>query len=61
MRWSFTFTATVTNLKTGEREEINDTAHFTHPITRADALSVIRRDLRSLNKPALNLRITGSY
>ncbi|MGA4896957.1 hypothetical protein ACPCAJ_03210 [Streptomyces griseoincarnatus] len=51
----------MTDLKTGEREEINDTAHFTHPITRADALSVIRRDLRSLNKPALSLRITGSY
>ncbi|WP_086736764.1 hypothetical protein [Streptomyces glaucescens] len=60
-RWSFTFTATVTDLKTDEREQITDTAHFDYPITRADALSLIRRELRAQNKPALSLRITDSY
>ncbi|MFF1273685.1 hypothetical protein ACFVZC_09785 [Streptomyces marokkonensis] len=60
MRWSFTFTATVTDLRTDEREQITDTAHFDFPITRADALSVIRRELRCRNKAVTALRITST-
>ncbi|MFF8030595.1 hypothetical protein [Streptomyces sp. NPDC016626] len=60
MRFTFSFTASVTDLKTGEREQISETAHFDHPITRADAESAISRELRRQNKPSTGVRITGS-
>jgi hypothetical protein len=60
MRWTYTFTASVTDLKTGKREQVNETAHFDYPITRADAAAAIRQELRCRNKAATGLRITGS-
>ncbi|MFD1272961.1 hypothetical protein ACFQ51_17880 [Streptomyces kaempferi] len=45
MKRSYRFTATVTDLSTGKREQVSDTAHFDHVVSRADARTAIGIEL----------------
>ncbi|MER6351207.1 hypothetical protein ABT186_04980 [Streptomyces sp. NPDC001634] len=58
MKRSYRFTATVTDLDTGKREQVTDTAHFDHPVSRADALTAIRNELSRQRRPGTGITIT---
>ncbi|MEV5786487.1 hypothetical protein AB0L42_36655 [Streptomyces sp. NPDC052287] len=58
MKRSYPFTATVTDLETGKREQVSDTAHFNHVVSRADARTAISNELVRLRRPAVDITIT---
>jgi hypothetical protein len=58
MKRKYRFSATVTDLKTGKREQVSDTAHFDHPVSKADALSAIRNELVRQRRPGTGVTIT---
>jgi hypothetical protein len=56
VRRSFKFTATVTD-KTGATRQVNDTANFDHPVSKADALTAIRNELNRQGTPGTGIQI----
>ncbi|MES5819060.1 hypothetical protein [Streptomyces sp. RG80] len=58
MKRSYRFTATVTDLSTGKREQVSDTAHFDYPVSRADALTAIRQELTRQSRPGTGVTLT---
>jgi len=56
---TFKFTATVTDLTTGKREQISDTATVDDPFaSKRDAQVSIGKELARQNRPATNVTIT---
>ena len=56
---TFKFTATVTNLKTGTREQISDTATVDDPFaSKRDAQVAIGKELARQNRPGTNITVT---
>lgn len=45
MKRSCGLTATVTDLSTGKREQVSDTARFDHVVSKADAWTAIGNEL----------------
>lgn len=60
MHWSFRFVATVTDLRTGRREQVADTAVFGFPVTHESAAVLIRRELRDRGLAVVDLRVTDA-
>ncbi|MGW3631780.1 hypothetical protein ACWD7F_16710 [Streptomyces sp. NPDC005122] len=58
MRRSYRFTATVTDLSTGKREQVSDTAHFDHVVSRIDARTAIGNELARQQRPGAQITIT---
>jgi hypothetical protein len=58
MKRTYRFTATVTDLDTGNREQVSDTAHFDHPVSRADARTAIRDELSRQRRPGTGITLT---
>ncbi|MEU8949915.1 hypothetical protein [Streptomyces sp. NPDC048489] len=58
MKRDHSFTATVTDLSTGNREQVRDTAHFDHPVSKADATTAIRNELARQDRPATGITLT---
>lgn len=59
MRNSHRFTATVTDTSTGKRKQVEDTARFDHPVSKADASTAIRNELNRQGTPGTDITITG--
>ncbi|MFF5473357.1 hypothetical protein [Streptomyces achromogenes] len=56
----FRFTATVTDIRSGKREQVADTAHFdSSVVTTHEAIVAIQREFLRQNKTATNIRIHG--
>lgn len=58
MRRSYKFTANVTDLDTGKKEQVEDTAHFDNYVSKADAWTAIRNELNRQNRPGTGITIT---
>ncbi|MEU1535478.1 hypothetical protein [Streptomyces fagopyri] len=58
MKRDHSFTATVTDLSTGNREQVSDTARFDHPVSKADATTAIRNELARQGQPATGITLT---
>ncbi|MEV6528310.1 hypothetical protein AB0M86_01750 [Streptomyces sp. NPDC051639] len=58
MKRSYRFTATVTDLETGKRAWVSDTAHFDHVVSRADARTAIANELSRQKRPGAEITIT---
>ena len=59
MRKQYSFTATVTDLDTGNRRKVADTVSFKHPVSRADALTAISNELARQRRPGTGITITN--
>ncbi|WP_329527384.1 hypothetical protein [Streptomyces sp. NBC_01462] len=58
MKRSYRFTATVTDLNTGKREQVSDTAHFDNLVSKADAWTAISNELSLQKRPGAQITIT---
>ncbi|MFF2997313.1 hypothetical protein ACFVTC_22550 [Streptomyces sp. NPDC057950] len=58
MKRDHAFTETVTDLSTGNREQVSDTARFDHPVSKADAVTAIRDELARQERPATGITLT---